>query len=77
MNPAIALILIYIVITAVLQFAAFFVSKLVDVFSSGFSLPVFLILFLTMFWVAWPLAVRVAEAYVPGVRSSSRPGARI
>ena len=35
------------------------------------ALMTFLILYLGMFWLAWPLAVRFAEAYVPGVKSSS------
>jgi hypothetical protein len=31
-----------------------------------------------MFWVAWPIAVRVAEAFVPGVKADpSKPTASV
>jgi hypothetical protein len=76
MNPAIALMAVYVVITAILQFAGFLVSRLVEMVNPALSLMVFLVLFLSMFWLAWPIAVRVAEAWVPGVRSDPpNPGA--
>jgi hypothetical protein len=70
MNPALALIAIYIVITAILQLVGFVISRAVDYYDPTFSLMTFLVLFLGMFWLAWPIAVRLAETYVPGVKSS-------
>ena len=71
MNPALALIGIYIVITAILQFCGFLVSRLVEIYDPTLSLMTFLVLYLGMFWLAWPIALRIAEAYVPGVKSAS------
>lgn len=76
MNPALALILVYIVVTGILQFAGFVVSRLVEAIEPTFGLMTFLILYLGMFWVGWPVAVRVAEAFVPGVKADpSKPAA--
>ena len=70
MNPAIILMVIYVVVMAVLQFLGFLVSRLVEAIDPTLSLMTFLVLFLGMFWLAWPIAVRIAEAYVPGVKSA-------
>jgi hypothetical protein len=32
------------------------------------GLMTFLVFYLSMFWVAWPIAVRIAETFVPGAR---------
>jgi len=78
MNPALALIAIYILITLALQFAGFIVSRLVEAIEPTFGLMTFLILYLGMFWAAWPIAVRVAEAFVPGVKADpSKPAANV
>ena len=69
MNPALGLIAIYVIITGLLQVAGFAVSRLVEVFQPTFGLMTFLVLYLGMFWVGWPIAVRVAEALIPGARS--------
>jgi hypothetical protein len=74
MNPALALILVYIVITIVLQFAALFLSWLADQIHAGFGLMTFVVLFLSMFWLAWPIAVRLSGAWVPD--TAAKPGAR-
>ena len=68
MNPALALIAIYIVIMGLLQFAGFLVSRMVEMIDPTLSLMTFLVLFLSMFWLAWPIAVRITEAYVPGAK---------
>jgi len=71
MSPALALMAIYIVVTAILQFVGFLVSTLVESFDPTLSLMTFLVLFLGMFWLAWPIAVRITEAYVPGAKPTS------
>jgi hypothetical protein len=68
MNPALALMGIYILVTAALQSIGFLVSRLVEMIAPAFGLMAFLILFLAMFWLAWPIAVRITETYVPGAR---------
>jgi hypothetical protein len=68
MNPALALMGIYIIITVILQFIGFLLAELVEVFDPAIGLMTFLTLFLGMFWLAWPVAVYVTEAYVPGAK---------
>jgi hypothetical protein len=68
MNPAIALMSIYILITAGLQAVGFLVSRLVEMIAPAAGLITFLILYLAMFWIAWPIAVRLTETYIPGAR---------
>jgi hypothetical protein len=58
---SIALIGIYISTAAVLQFLGFLISRVVDHQSPAASTLTFLILFLTAFGVAWPIAVRITE----------------
>jgi len=69
MNPALGLMAVYIVVTAILQVAGFAVSQVVEAVEPTFGLMTFLVLYLGMFWVGWPIAVRIAEALIPGVRS--------
>src|SRR5262245_50779837 len=61
-NPAVALMGIYILVTAALQAAAFVVSRIVNALAPSASLMVFLVLFLAMFWIGWPIAVLITEA---------------
>jgi hypothetical protein len=68
MNPALALMGIYILVTAGLQAIGFAVSRLVEMMHPAAGLMTFLIFFLAMFWVAWPIAVRITETYIPGAR---------
>jgi hypothetical protein len=76
MNPAIALIVTYLVIAAILQFLAFLLCLAVDRIDPALGLLVFVILFLTMFGVAWPIAVRLSGAWFPDVNAdASKPGA--
>jgi hypothetical protein len=58
---SIALIGIYISTAVVLQFLGFLISRVVDHQSPAASTLTFLILFLTAFGVAWPIAVRITE----------------
>lgn len=58
------LIVTYIIITALVQGAGFLVSELVDYEYPTFGLMAFLIMFLGAFWVAWPIAVRVADRLI-------------
>jgi uncharacterized membrane protein YkvI len=71
MSPALALMAIYIVVTAILQFAGFLVSRVVESVYPALGLMTFLVLYLGMFWLAWPIAVRITESYVPGAKSTS------
>ena len=68
MNPALALIGTYIIITAILQLAGFGVSWVVGEFDENLSLMTFVVLFLGMFFLAWPIAVRVSGAMYPDVK---------
>ena len=68
MNPALALIGTYIIITAILQIAGFGISWVVGEFDANLSLMTFVVLFLGMFFLAWPIAVRVSGAMYPDVK---------
>jgi hypothetical protein len=72
MNPAIALMGLYILITAGLQAVGFIVSRLVEMIDPTAGLMTFLMLYLAMFWVGWPIAVWVTETYVPGAGPDPR-----
>lgn len=61
MNPALVLMGVYILVTIVLQGLFFLVSEAVDKIVPDWSLLAFLILFMTAYWVAWPIAVRLTE----------------
>jgi hypothetical protein len=65
MNPALVLMGIYIVTTALLQFLGFLVSEVVSTMNPGISLMTFLVLFMGMFWLGWPIAVRLTGWLIP------------
>jgi hypothetical protein len=65
MNPALALMGIYIICTVVLQLIAFFVSEMVSMAYPGASLMAFLVLFMAMFYLGWPIAVRITYWLIP------------
>jgi len=65
MNTGTALMLIYLVVTAVFQAIGFVLSKMVDFYDPSWSLLVFLVLFLGAFWAAWPAAVVVTNRLIP------------
>jgi hypothetical protein len=72
MSPALALIGTYLVITAVLQFVGFLVSWVIDKYDPTVGLLTFVIVFIAMFWLAWPIAVRISGAWFP----DTKPGAQ-
>jgi hypothetical protein len=65
MNTGTALMLIYLVVTAIFQAISFGLSKLVDLYDPTWSLLAFLVLFLGAFWAAWPAAVVVTQRLIP------------
>ena len=58
---AVALMIIYVLTTATVQFIGFLISRLVEYQFPTLGLMTFLVLFLGAFGLAWPIAVRVAE----------------
>ena len=58
---ALALMVIYVLITAVVQFIGFLVSRIIDYEWPTLGLMTFLILFIGAFGFAWPIAVRLTE----------------
>jgi uncharacterized membrane protein YbhN (UPF0104 family) len=58
---AAALIGIYIVISVIIQGIGFLISEAVDYEFPTAGLLTFLILFISAFWLAWPIAVRIFE----------------
>lgn len=61
---ALTLMVVYVLTTATVQFIGFLVSRVVDLQFPTFGLMTFLILFLGAFGIAWPIAVRIAEALI-------------
>jgi len=55
------LMITYLLTTFAVQFLGFLISRLVDYEFPTLGLMTFLILFLSAFGIAWPIAVRVAE----------------
>jgi uncharacterized membrane protein YkvI len=52
---------IFVLTAVVLQFSGFLMSRLVDYQYPALGLMTFLFLFIAAFFVAWPIAVRIAE----------------
>jgi hypothetical protein len=65
MKPALALLGMYIAVTLVLQFCGFLVSRMVGYIDPTMSLMTFLICFMGMFWLGWPIAVRIIDRLIP------------
>jgi hypothetical protein len=65
MQPALSLMAIYILVTALLQFGGYLVSRAFDMVAPTISLTVFLVIFLLMFGLGWPIAVRVTAWLIP------------
>jgi hypothetical protein len=63
-----SVILIYVLFVVIGDTAAVTIATMVERYSESISLMVFFALFILVFWLAWVLAVRVAERYL--VRSS-------
>ena len=58
---ALALMAIYILTSAVVQFIGFLISRAVDYQWPTVSVMVFLMLFLAAYGIAWPIAVWITE----------------
>ena len=58
---ALALMAIYILTAAVVQFIGFLISRAVDYQWPTVSVMVFLMLFLAAYGIAWPIAVWITE----------------
>jgi hypothetical protein len=58
---SLTLMIVYVLTTATLQFVSFLISRVVDSQWPALGLMTFLILFMTAFGFAWPIAVRLAE----------------
>ena len=65
MSPTLVLLATYIVVTIFLQCVGFLVGTLAGYLDPTLSLMTFLILFMGMFWLAWPLAVRISDWLIP------------
>jgi hypothetical protein len=65
MKPALALLAMYVVVTIALQFVGFLISRMVGYIDPTMSLMTFLVFFMGMFWVAWPVAVRIVDRLIP------------
>jgi len=61
---AAVLIAIYVLTTVAIQFLGFLISRLVDYEWPTLGLMTFLLLFMGAFGLAWPVAVRIAEALI-------------
>ena len=72
MNPALVLIGIYIIVTAALQFVGFLISQVVSAISPPLSLMTFLVLFIGMFYLAWPIACRISDWLIPETEADRR-----
>ena len=55
------LMIIYILTTISVQFVGFLISRLVDYEFPTLGLMTFLVLFMSAFGIAWPIAVRITE----------------
>lgn len=60
------LMVVYILSTIITQFLGFLISRLIDYQWPTAGLMTFLVLFLGSFFLAWPIAVRIAEAVIRG-----------
>jgi hypothetical protein len=58
------LLFVYVVTTITIQFLGFLISRLVNYEWPTLGLMTFLLLFMGAFGLAWPVAVRVAEALI-------------
>jgi uncharacterized membrane protein YkvI len=55
------LMAVFVLTVVTVQFIGFLISRLVDYQYPTFGLMTFLILFMGAFFIAWPIAVRIAE----------------
>jgi hypothetical protein len=58
------LLFVYVLTTITIQFGGFLISRLVDYEWPTLGLMTFLLLFMGAFGLAWPIAVKIAEAII-------------
>jgi uncharacterized membrane protein YkvI len=58
---SVILMVVFVFTVITVQFIGFVISRLVDYQYPTFGLMTFLILFMGAFFIAWPVAVRIAE----------------
>lgn len=67
MSSSLWLMTAYAVIAFALQAVAVAAGLMFENFLGGWSMPVFLAVYFLMFWLAWPIALRITE---PSAQSS-------
>lgn len=65
MKQSLALLGLYVVTVVTLQVAGFLISRLIGYFNPAMSLMAFLVMFMGMFALAWPIAVRISDRFIP------------
>lgn len=65
MKQSLGMLGIYIVCLLALQAVGFLFSRFIGYFNPGMSLMTFLVLFMGMFALAWPIAVRISDKFIP------------
>jgi hypothetical protein len=66
MNPALLLLGVYVAVTIVGQLFGFGISRIVDHLNPALGLMTFLVLFIAMFGIAWPIAVYLTKPRAAG-----------
>lgn len=61
MMSAVRLMIAYIVIAFAFQAVSLTIGMMTESLLAGWSMPIFLTVYLAAFWLAWPLAVRLTE----------------
>lgn len=61
MSSSLWLMTAYVVIAFTLQAVAVVAGMVLDRFLGGWSTPAFLTIYFLMFWLAWPIALRITE----------------
>lgn len=59
MSSSLMLMIVYVLVAFAFQFVAFGVSVLLASVIPSWSMPIFLGLYFLMFWLAWPVAIRL------------------
>lgn len=58
------LIGVYVILSIIGSFIAFFLGRIVDGFVPDYSMIIFMALFFGNLWVMWPIAVKITEKYL-------------
>ena len=68
MPPAMAAMLIFVVVVMCFQCIGFGISRSIDYFFPSLGLLAFLLIFIGSMFGAWPVAVRITERFVSGAK---------